>query len=138
MSLSPDRVDAAANTGKAVSELFSRIGEQMRTPLRQPVTLTGIDKFKSDYRFARSLGMMTNPWRIKATITGDSNWYGDESLDDLEYAANEKLEDRSLTMLARLDLEAALSAIGDIRQNREAAEERSASLIRDNNAGRRG
>ncbi len=136
-------LDTPAQTGKAVSELFSRIGDEMhvaRVVAKYGAELEAEKKqFEFDYCFHTSRRMVENPWRIRAAITGETWWYSDvNDLSDLEEKGNDKLDNPNLWTLDRLDVIAALGAIQEIRQLREEREERGASLIRDNNAGRRG
>lgn len=82
----------------------------------------GVD---TTYYRATLMRMLCNPWRVKAAILGvdQCDWsHGTESLDELEAAANDRLE-TGLTALERLDTEAALEALDDFRQQRSCAED---------------
>jgi hypothetical protein len=89
------------------------------------------DKALRDYQWSAYVRMLANPWRVKAAITGQTDWYGEphwypdeggEDLDLLEDLALVKLERTDLTTLERADVEAALDALFDFRQRRQARE----------------
>jgi hypothetical protein len=84
-----------------------------------------------DYGWSVYVRMLANPWRVKAAITGETDWYGEphwypdeggEDLDLLEDLALVKLDGSDLTTLERADVEAALDALDDFRQRRDARE----------------
>lgn len=83
----------------------------------------------SDYRFKRTNRMLNDPKLVKQAITGECTWYGytwsfvdegGEDLEALEFAAHERLDAGGLSALEIADVHAALSAIDDFRQQRNA------------------
>jgi hypothetical protein len=93
--------------------------------------VSATDKTLRDYGWSVYVRMLANPWRVKAAITGETDWYGEphwypdeggEDLEALEALALVKLDGSDLTTLERADVEAALDALFDFRQRRDARE----------------
>ena len=81
------------------------------------------------YRDACFRRMLSNPWRVKAACMGTdtADWSGEihwppedggEDFDDLERLAQERLDRGDLTKMEVAELEAALGALDDFRQQR--------------------
>jgi hypothetical protein len=90
--------------------------------------VSATDKTLRDYGWSVYVRMLGNPWRVKAAITGETDWYGEphwypdeggEDIDALEALALVKLDGTDLTTLERADVEAALDALDDFRQRRK-------------------
>ena len=82
-----------------------------------------------DYKFRRTNEMCADPKLIKVALGLPAIWYGlpaddvrdgSESLSDLEDTAYARLARDDLSPLERADLQAALSALDDFQQQRNA------------------
>ena len=73
-----------------------------------------------DYRWRRSVQMSASPWRINAAITGCTHWFEDvDIVPELEAWAEAALDHADwFNPMQVAEFEAALTALGDVRQQR--------------------
>lgn len=98
----------------ALREATDRLSEILSEPL---ILIQG--EGLARYRHAMFVAMISNPFKIKAALVLGQCWeHFEEDLDALDQRAFELLDAGGLSPTRRAEIEAAQTAIDDIRQQR--------------------
>ncbi len=87
-------------------------------PLTVPSAAASLGKL----RFHVYRRMLNQRWRVAQAAGAAPQWYDDIDIDDLEYRINDRL-DGPLSLIQRIECEAALNVIADEHISRSFAEE---------------